>query len=598
MYDQVGHDCGDDENEPGVPDLHTILNERFAGAIGAAVGREHAETDPLINASSNAKFGDYQANVAMGLAKRLGRKPRDVAQAIVDELDLSGVCQTVELAGPAFINLTLSGEFLSQQIEAMAADVRLGIVSADPAHTVVVDYSGPNMAKEMHIGHIRSSCIGDCLVRVFEAGGHRVIRQNHLGDWGTQFGMLVEHLVESGWDRAADHTISDLDELYRQSKQRFDTEPEFADRARRRVVTLQSGDEQTLAYWRMLINESIRHMNGIYRRLGLRLSDDDIRAESFYNPMLPQALEELDKAGLLKQSRGAKVVLPDGFADRDGEPMGMIVQKADGGYLYATTDLAAVLLRIRQLQADRIIYVTDPRQSQHFAMLFATVRKARWADDSVRLDHVPFGTILGADRRPFKTREGGTVKLADVLDEAEQRAAAVINQKNPDLPADQREQIAHVVAVGALKYADLSSDRIKDYVFDWDRMLALDGNTAPYLQNAYVRIHSIFRKGQIEPDDLAGVSIQVADPAERAMAIKLLQLPSAVAAVADSLEPHRLCTYLYELAASFHQFYEACPVLNPPDAATRDSRLRLCDLTARTLRFGLGLLGIDVVEQM
>ena len=566
--------------------------------MARSVGGEYAQTDPLLGPSKNPKFGDYQANVAMSLGKQLKRKPREVAEAIAAELDVEELCDKVEVAGPGFINLYLRASFLSDQLDVLARDTLLGIARADPSQTVVVDYSSPNLAKEMHIGHIRSTCIGDSIVRVLEALGHRVIRQNHVGDWGTQFGMLLEHLMDTGWDRAADHTIADLDELYQAARRRFDDDSDFVDRARWRVVSLQGGDERTLDLWRQMIGESIRHMNGIYSRLGVRLTDEDIRPESFYNAMLVGVIEDLGRAGLLRESQGAKVVFCDGFFDPNGDPLPMIVQKSDGGYLYATTDLAGIRYRVRELKADRVIYVTDPRQSQHFAMVFQTVRRSGWAADDVRIEHVPFGTILGKNRKPFKTREGGTVRLSDVLDDAERRAAEVLATKNPDLDESRRSEIARVVGIGALKYADLSNDRQKDYVFDWDRMLALEGNTSPYLQNAYVRIRSIFRKGEIIMDAVRTQPLAVAHENERGLALKLLQFSTVVSAVGESLEPHRLCTYLHEVAALFHQFYENCPVLNAEDAATRDSRLRICDVTARTLRVGLDILGIGVVEQM
>ena len=574
------------------------LAARFRNAITKALGAEFADVDPLLCLSKDPRFGDYQANVAMRLGQQLKRPPREVAQQIVDALDVEKLCTKVDVAGPGFINLWLDDSFLNDAITELAADENVGVRPVEVRQRVVVDYLSPNMAKEMHIGHIRSACIGDCITRVLEALGHPVIRQNHLGDWGTQFGMLLEHLIDTGWDASTDHAIGDLDTLYRQSQQRFDADQGYADRARARVVALQGGDEQARHYWQLLIEESVRHMNQMVQRLGVGLTDADIRPESFYNPMLADVVAELAKIGALEESRGANVVFPEGFADRDGEPLPLIVQKSDGGYLYATTDLAAIRYRINELDAERIIYVADSRQSQHFAMVFQTARTTGWAPPAVRLDHVPFGTIMGPDHKPFKTRQGGTVKLADVLDEAVRRAADIIAQKNPDLPEDQNLQIARAVGIGALKYADLSSDRIKDYVFDWDRMLALEGNTAPYLQNAYVRIRSIFRKGEIDSDQLRGQPARLDEPAERALAIQLLQLPPVLEAVADNLEPHRLCTYLCELASAFHRFYEQCPVLTAADAPTRQSRLVLCDTTARTLRRGLDLLGIAVIEQM
>jgi len=580
-----------------VPDvLHTLI-DRFTRAIIAALGDEHASIDPQIRPSNNPKFGDYQANCAMGLAKRLGQKPRDIAQKIVDHLDTVGLCEKVEIAGPGFINLHLSVAFLNDRIAAMARDTgRLGVAPVGPAQTVVVDYSGPNVAKEMHVGHLRSTVIGDCIARVLEFQGHTVIRQNHLGDWGTQFGMLIQYIKEQ--EEQGGRSDESLNEMYRAAKQRFDADSDFAERARKCVVELQSGKTWAREWWKTILNQSEVYFQEVYDRLDVSLVIDDNRGESFYNDKLPAVIDALKEEGLLQESQGAKVVFPEGFKNRDGDPQAMIVQKSDGGYLYATTDLAAARYRIDELKADRMVYVTDARQSQHFAMVFATLRQAHWASDNVRLDHVPFGTVLGKNNKPFKTREGGTVKLVDLLDEAEKRAGQIIAQKNPDLPEPNRQEIAHAVGIGALKYADLSNDRIKDYVFDWDRMLSFEGNTAPYLQNAYVRIRSIFRKGGVEPDSLQNTAIMVDHDAERALAVKLLQLPEVINAVSQSLEPHRLCTYLYELASAFHQFYEKCPVLKVEGPATRDSRLALCGLVARTLRTGLSMLGITVIEQM
>ena len=575
-------------------DIQITLRERFADAIAAGFNDEHRRTDPLIRLSTNPRFGDYQANVAMSLAKQVRQKPRDVAQVIVDRLQLQDVCKQVEIAGPGFINLHLRNDFIADQLNALAGKVGMSM-QVDRPRRVVIDYGGVNMAKEMHIGHIRSCCIGDCIARVLGAVGHQVTRQNHIGDWGTQFGLLLEHLSQSN---SADHSIGDLDALYRQAQQRFENEPDFADRARQQVVALQNGDPDAHKTWRKLIDESIEHMSGLLKRLGVLLTDDDICPESFYNPKLAGLVDELAAAGLLEESRGAKVVFPQGFRDRDGAPQPLIVQKTDGGYLYATFDLTAVHYRINHLKAERIIYVVDARQSQHFQMIFEIGRQAGWADGGVRLDYVPFGTILGENGKPFKTRAGDAVNLASVLDEAEQRAAAIMDQKHPGLSAKQRERIARTVGIGALKYADLCSDRIKDYVFDWDRMLALDGNTAPYIQNAYVRIGSIFRKGQIDPASLRGEPVMIANSVERAVAIQVLQLPTVVAAVAESLEPHRLCTYLHELSTLFHRFYEQCPVLAAPDESTRTSRLALASLVAETLQQGLDLLGIGVVDQM
>lgn len=581
-------------------DPQQLLAQRFSRAIARAFGEQYADLDPLIRTSGNPQFGDYQANVAMNLGKTLQLKPRDVAQRIVEHLDLEGICHPTmpQIAGPGFINLRLAPVFMNHQIAALAGDTRLGVTPTTHPATVVVDYGGPNVAKEMHVGHLRSAIIGDAIVRVLQHLGHHVIRQNHIGDWGTQFGMLIQFMLESDTSERLDNrAIGDLNVLYQQAKKRFDADAEFAARARQRVVALQSGDEATRTIWRQLVAASQRHFQEVYGRLGVLLTDDDVRGESFYNDRLPVVARDLEKTGLLQPSQGAAVVFLEGFTDDAGEPLPLIVRKSDGAYLYATTDLAAARFRIEELGATRVIYVTDVRQAQHFAMVFAALRKAHWAPPGVRLDHVAFGTMLGADRKPFKTRSGEMIRLADLLDEAGRRAAAVLEAKNPDMTDAERRRVAQIVGIGALKYADLSSDRIKDYVFDWDRMLAMEGNTAPYLLNAYVRIRSIFRKGNVDLETLSPQSVRVDEPVEWALALKLLQLPSVVAAVAESLEPHRLCTYLYELASLYHQFYEQCPVLGADDRL-RQSRLILSRVTALTLKQGLELLGIEVIEQM
>jgi len=666
-------------------DVIHILTDRFRSAITLAVGGEPSGVDPQIRPAGNPKFGDYQANFAMRLAKDLGEKPRDVAEKIVAQLDTEGVCEKIEIAGPGFINLYLSSGFVDQQLAEMAADAdRLGVAAADPPQTVVVDYSGPNVAKEMHVGHLRSTAIGDAIARVLDYQGHHVIRQNHLGDWGTQFGRVMLGLwydavaiADNASDRldewikevtdvpkkgksetperterrsAAEKSL--LDEIMPWHQTQLDADPDgekvfkpylnnhfpdlkrlqllytfataitdlelakdyYIDHPQHKGKTLaelpslfavfvqthgiveENAQEGTA--WEKSRDTTVSVCQEIYERLNVLLRPKDVKGESFYNSKLPGVIEGLEKAGLLQESRGARVVFPEGFKDRDGDSQAMIVQKSDGGYLYATTDLAAVRYRIDKLKADRVIYVTDARQSQHFAMVFAVARQAQWVESRVQLEHVPFGTVLGKDNKPFKTREGGTVKLVDLLDEAEKRAAEVVQAKGSDLTEAQRREVAHTVGIGALKYADLSSDRIKDYVFDWDRMLSFEGNTAPYLQNAYVRIRSIFRKGGIDPDEAVEQTLSIGHPAERALAVKLLGWPGAIEAVANSLEPHRLCTYLYELAAAFHQFYEKCPVLGADHQAVRSSRLGLCNLVGRVLEKGLGLLGIGVVERM
>lgn len=577
-------------------DLTAQLSSVLQNALIAAYGDDYAGADPMLGPAGNPKFGDYQANLAMKLGKQLGKPPREVAQAVVDQLQMGGLIEKVEIAGPGFINLHLSNQALADAASAMLGDDRLGVAPLDAPKIVVVDYSSPNVAKEMHVGHLRSTVIGDAIARVLMFQGHDVIRQNHVGDWGTQFGMLIEHLFETG--QAEQESLGDLTKLYKQAKARFDAESDFAERAKQRVVALQGGDEATLAAWRRLVAQSQTYFASIYQRMGVLLEPGDIRGESFYNDKLPGVIDKLKQDGTLQTSQGAGVVFVDGFSDKDGNPLPMIVQKSDGGYLYATTDLAAICYRVDELQALCIVYVTDARQSQHFAMAFKAAEDASWLGQA-RLEHVPFGTVMGEDGKPFKTRDGDVVRLVDLIDEAESRAIAVCKEKNPELAGDEADNVGKVVGLGSLKYADLSSDRIKDYKFSWDRMLALDGNTAPYLINAYVRVHGIFRKGEIDFASFTGAAVQVAEPAEKALVLKLMQFGSTVDSVADSLEPHRMCNYLYDLASAFHRFFESCPVLKadvPPEV--RKGRLALCKLVALTLERGLGLLGIDVVERM
>ncbi|WP_437545969.1 arginine--tRNA ligase [Sorangium sp. So ce367] len=570
------------------------LARALQAAITAAFGAEHAAVDPSLRRSTHA---DYQANAAMALGKRIGKPPREVAAAIVAALQLDGICRKVEIAGPGFVNLTLEDAYLTRELAETAGGGRLGIAPAAEPETVIVDYSGPNAAKEMHVGHLRSTIIGDALARVLEALGHRVIRQNHLGDWGTPFGMLIEHMLDLGEAAASQElSVGDLDAFYRQARAKFDGDPAFAERSRRRVVRLQGGDEQTLALWRQLVRESTRYFESVYRRLGVTLTDADFAGESFYNPMLPDVIEELGRKGLARESEGALCVFPAGFTGKGGEPLPLIVRKQDGGYGYATTDLAAIRHRLTTVGARRIVYVVGAPQSQHFAMVFATAREAGWLAPPARAEHVAFGSVLGADKKMFKTRSGDTVKLSDLLDEATERASKVVREKNPELDAEAADAVARAVGVGAVKYADLSSDRIKDYVFDWDRMLAFEGNTAPYLMYAHARIRSIFRKAGVESPREAGIVLS--EPAERALALELLRFGAVLEDVAATLEPHRLCGYLFELAGSFTSFYERCPVLRAESDDVRRSRLALCDLTAEVLAKGLGLLGIEAPERM
>jgi arginyl-tRNA synthetase len=577
-----------------MPDPKSELARRFRAAMAAAFGDELADTDPLIRPSS---FGDLQANVAMSLAKQLGRPPREVAAAIVERLDAGDLSERVEVSGPGFVNVTLRDDWIAGQAEKLAADERLGIALADPLETMVVDYSAPNVAKEMHVGHLRSTVIGDALARVLGFLGHRVIRQNHIGDWGAPFGMLIEHLVDIGAaDAGADWSVGDLNLFYQQAREKFDSNPDFAERARRRVVALQTGEQATLALWRQLVDESMRHFRAIYERLGVLLTDDDIDAESRYNPVLPEVVAELEAKGLLEESRGALCVFPPGFTGRDGERLPLIVRNSLGGYNYVTTDLAAVRKRVREFDATRLVYVVGSPQALHFSMVFAASAMAGWLDEDHRAEHAQFGSVLGADGKMLRTRSGDPIKLIDLLDEADQRAAKIVEDRG-ELDATTRSAVARAVAMGALKYFDLSFQRERDYVFDWDRMLSFDGNTGPYLQYAVTRIHSIFRRAGVDPAAAATARIVLAEPAERALALKLLGFGEVVAAVAEALEPHRLCTYLFELATAFTDFYEACPVLQA-DQPVRESRLALCSLVARSLTLGLDLLGIQVPERM
>lgn len=579
-------------------DIKTKLSEAFSAALAAAFGQEAAGIDPQLKWSANPAFGDLQANFAMSLGKRLGKPPRAVAEAVVGKLDPGALGASLEIAGPGFVNVRLSGDLLDALASELARDPRCGAQQARAPRRVVIDYSAPNVAKEMHVGHIRSTVIGDALARVLSFQGNEVLRRNHLGDWGTQFGMLVQHVSELGWKPGQEHDIGDLNALYREAKARFDAEPDFAERSRLRVVSLQSGDETTLALWRELVLESKKHFAGVYRALGVLLEDADYYGESYYNPMLAATVDELLSSGIARESEGAVCVFPPGFKGQDGEPVPLIMRKKDGGYGYDTTDMAALRHRVRELKAERLVYVTDSRQKQHFAMVFEAARMAGWLSGGVVAEHVPFGTIMGDDGKPFKTRSGETVRLQDLLSEALERARAIVDAKNSELSDEEKAEVARAVGIGAIKYADLCNDRIKDYVFSWDRMLAFDGNTAPYLLNAYVRIMSIFRKAGEAGLESAREAIAAKAPEERALLIQALKLGDAVEQVAAALEPHRLCTYLYELASSFHHFYEACPVLSAPDEEAKRSRLGLCAIVADTLKLGLGLLGIGVVDKM
>src|SRR5262249_12061388 len=569
-------------------DLVPALRERVATAVRAAFGAGAAPTGPAVHRSDHA---DYQADVALALARRLRRSPRDVATALVAQLLADDLVAEAAVSGAGFVNLTIRAAYLGQALDRMLADEE----HAPPRETVVVDYSAPNVAKEMHVGHLRSTIIGDAIARLLEFEGDRVIRQNHVGDWGTPFGMLIEHLLD---ERATGHEASlrQLVAFYQAARAKFDADPAFAERARRRVVLLQSGDAETLALWHGLIDVSVAHFSDVYERLGVTLRPEDVAGESRYSAELPEVIAELERAGLARESEGALCVFLPGFTTRDGHPLPLIVRKQDGGFTYATTDLAALRHRVRTLGARRVIYVVGTPQTQHLAMVFQTARLAGWVDDTVRLEHVAFGSVLGPDRKMLKTRAGESISLVALLDEAVERAARVVEEKSPHLEAAAKARIAAAVGIGAVKYADLANDRIKDYIFDWDRMLALDGNTAPYLMYAHARIRSILRRTDDDAVAAAG-SIQVETPEERSLALTLLQFPATLERTAETLQPHRICGHLYEVATVFTAFYERCPVLRAPESV-RASRLALCTLTARVLARGLDLLGIAAPEQI
>ena len=553
--------------------LEALLADRLTAAFATAAAG--TTVDPAVRASQHA---DFQSGAALALARVTGRPPREIAAEVAARADLAGLA-TVEVSGPGFLNLTLDDELIAASVTAL--DDRLGVAPVVRPDRVLIDYSGPNMAKEMHVGHLRSTIIGDALARIFEWLGHDVLRVNHLGDWGTPFGMLVEHLVEVGGADGDDHTLADLTAFYRDARVKFDGDDDFRTRARLRVVALQNGDARSRELWRRLMAVSEVHFLAAYARLGVGLGPGDFVGESFYQDRLASVVDDLTALGLLVESEGALCVFPPGFTGRDGDPLPLIVRKSDGGFGYAATDLAAIRHRAGTLGATRMLYVVGSPQHTHFAMVFAVARQAGWLPGGVTPEHIEFGSILGADGKMLKTRAGGTIKLADLLDGADERASS---------PA---------VGVGAIKYADLASDRRSDYVFDWDRMLASTGNTGPYLQYAYARIRSILRQAAgPAPSAIAGPDqVLLGHPAERRLALTLLGFEPAVTAAADQREPHRLAGYLHDLAVAFTGFYESCPVLRAA-GETRASRLVLTDRTGRTLATGLNLLGIGIPDEM
>ncbi|TDT15456.1 arginyl-tRNA synthetase [Ilumatobacter fluminis] len=570
----------------------SLVNDLLAPVFADIAG---APADPVVRPSDRA---DAQVNGALPLAKQLGTNPREIAQRVVDSGALQTVCTDVEIAGPGFINLTFDDAFLAAELGAIAVGDRLGIVADPHPRTVVIDYSAPNVAKEMHAGHLRTTVIGDALVRMLEFAGHTVIRENHIGDWGRPFGMLIEHLLDIGEDVAAEGMQQgDLDGFYKAANAKFADDEEFQARSRDRVVKLQSYDPETIALWERLVEMSTAYFNQVYDKLDVLLTDDDLMGESVYQPKMQETIDRLRSAELLEESDGATVVFPPGFTNRDNEPLPLIVQARTGGFNYATSDLTCVIDRVERLGADLLLYVVGAPQAQHLQMVFEVAKMAGWLEPPAEAVHVSFGSVLGEDRKMLRSRSGDAVKLVELLDEAVERAAAAVAEKNPDLDDAERDEVARTIGIGAVKYADLSTDRIKDYVFDWDRMLAFEGNTAPYLQYAHARICSIFRRAEVDRTSVRSTEIALGEPPERELAKRLLAYPSALDDTLATYSPHKLCTYLFDLAQDFMSFYEHCPVMKA-DEPVRSSRLALSDLTARTLEHGLGLLGITAPEAM
>ncbi len=569
--------------------------------VAKNIGSDSAieSVDPVLQASRHA---DFQANAAMAMAKSLKKNPREIAAAVIEVVDTGELIDKLEIAGPGFINITLAPGALGGMLAEQRADALLGFQSPS-RQTIVIDYSAPNVAKEMHVGHLRSTIIGDACVRLLEWQGHEVLRRNHLGDWGTPFGMLIEHLLDMGETEATEElSQGDLNGFYRAARQKFEASEEFQTRARHRVVSLQSGDAETLRLWKLLIEQSQKYFMQVYGQLEVRLDGSEFVGESAYNDELAPTLEELRTLGLIQTSDGAECLFPPGFTNRDGDPLPLIVRKRDGGYGYAATDLAALRQRTQTLHADRLLYVVGSPQSQHLEMVYEGGRMAGWLKPPATAEHIAFGSVLGSDGKMFKSRTGDTIRLSDLVNEAIERAAATIEAKNPELSAEERAEVAQMVGIGAVKYADLSSERTRDYVFDFDRMLALEGNTAPYMQYAHARVQSIVRRAMeshgIDAAEIDQAPMVIADEAEKVLAMQLLRFADVIEDVSESLLFHRLASYLFDLATAYSGFYNSCPVVDAPDAETRLSRLALCRLTARTLATGLLLLGIRAPERM
>jgi arginyl-tRNA synthetase len=580
--------------------LITLIDSALDTLIAEGALPAEAKRPAQIDRTKDKSHGDFATNIALMLAKLAGMKPRDLAEKLIAALPADNAVAKVEIAGPGFINFFQADDWLTGLLDQALADPYLAVPRPEQAQTVVVDYSSPNLAKEMHVGHLRSSIIGDAVVRTLEFLGHAVVRQNHVGDWGTQFGMLLAYLEEQKSeesDTELSRELGDLEGFYRAAKQRFDESDAFATRARSLVVKLQAGDEDCLALWREFNSVSLSHCQAVYDRLGVSLTPADVRGESAYNDDLAQVVSDLDARGLLSEDQGAQCVFMDEFKNKEGAPLPVIVQKADGGYLYATTDLAALRYRAGTLHADRMLYFVDQRQALHFQQMFSLAKRAGFVPEPTELEHMGFGTMNGPDGRPFKTRDGGTVKLIDLLDEAEERAYTLVKDKNPQLDDQDLRTIAHSVGIGAVKYADLSKNRSSDYIFNFEQMLSFEGNTAPYLLYAYTRVASVFRKAGLEMAQVSG-DFQLQEDAEQALAARLVQFGEVLESVAEKGLPHLLCTYLYDVAGLFSTFYEHCPILSGDNEALKQSRLKLAALTARTLKQGMELLGLSPLERM
>jgi arginyl-tRNA synthetase len=584
-------------------DPQQVLAARVRDAIVASFGPDYGDADPLIRPSS---FADFQSNAALPLGKRLGRPPREVAADLAARLDVADLAAAPEVSGPGFINLRLRDDWIAARAAQNLDDPRLGLVPVAQPATVVVEYSSPNIAKEMHVGHLRTTIVGDAIARVLEFAGHHVIRDNHVGDWGTQFGMEIEYLLDVGADSPEAGLLrTDPNAFYQAARRKFDSDPEFADRARKRVVDLQGGDQGTLEFWREIVDLSLDYLHRVYGRLGVTLTDADIRGESFYNDMLADTVATLEARGIAVYSDGALCAYPPGFTGREGRPLALIIRKRDGGYNYATTDLATIRYRVDVLHCDRAIYVVGSDQALHFRMVFAVARQAGWIPEGAVFEHAQIGLVLGPDGNRLRTRSGDNVQLSDLLSEAVERARSILDEVGASarLGSAELDEVAEAVGIGAVKYADLSTARDSAYVFDWDRMISFRGNTGPYLQYATARIRSIFRRAGIVPISGAdpasrGSRVAVTAAPERALALRLLDFGAVVTATGETAEPHRLAAYLFEVASLFTTFYEECPVLKAEPESLRASRLALCALALRVLTTGLGLLGVPVPEQM